>query len=375
MRYLNKILILLMLISFGCGAYTYDIRLRQSQTLFSNRQYSRAKTEVVKLINEYPEKPEPYYLLGILNYIGEKYGESLVNFDRAERHGLKTSHEFYLYKGLAHYNTGELNDAEKNLSLSTAVKSTGDAQKYLGMVRYILGDYAGSVDAFRKSSSLQNDAMILYMFGMALYRSGMNEESLTILMQAYNLEPDDENIIFNTANMLMLNEIHDEAIALYAKIPPGSKYLNESIYNQAEAYIRTGDYESAVNVFKNYVSKRPDDCIALYNLASAYIKTEDYVSAADILSSLISDKKYTIDASYNLGLVNYKLAKYAESVFYLSGVVNHAPENVHYRYAYGLALSENGDFEKAREQMNVIIALDPGNSDAFEWLERNKTSE
>ncbi len=375
MKYFKKIFILLIIISYGCGANTYETRLRQSQSFINNSQYNNAKIEVAKLINEYPEKPEPYYLLGLINYAGKKYGESLVNFDRAERHGLTTSHEFYLYKGMSLYNTGDLAGAEKNLSMSTAARSTGNAQKYLGIVRYKLGDYAGSADAFRESSSIINDAGILQMFGTALFNRGMNEESLEIFMKAYNLEPDNEEITFQTANMLMLNGINDEAITLYSKIPPGSKYLNESIYNRAEAFIRIEDYESAENILKDYVNERPDDYDALYNLASVLIKTGEYISAADILSDLISDEKYRIGASYNLGLVNYKLGKYAESVIYLSKVVDHNPENVHYRYAYGRALSENGDFDKARDQMNAILSIDPGNADAPEWLERNKISE
>jgi len=38
-------------------------------------------------------------------------------------------------------------------------------------------DYSGSIAAFRKASSIQNDIISLTAFGMALYYEGMNAEA------------------------------------------------------------------------------------------------------------------------------------------------------------------------------------------------------
>jgi len=377
MRYAIRFLFLLILIySYsGCGAPNYTTRIDQSQTFLRNQQYDMAKIEIMKLIEAYPEKPEPYYLLGLMNYATGKYNECLLNFVEAERRDIDKSSEFYLNKGIALYKTGNLIEAEKNFDILAKFESNTTAQKYLGLIRYEFGDYSGSINAFRKASSIKNDENSLYIFGMALYHQGMNAESLGTFMMAYNLAPDNEKIIFQTANLLMLNGRNDDAISMYSKIPSGSVYRDVSIYNQAEACIKTGDFERAAELLENYIDVRPDDYKALYNLSSALIKTGEYVYATDILQRLIDDEIYHIIATYNLGLANYKLGKYAESVHYFSEVVEQDPENTTYRYAYGLALPDYGDTEEARKQMKTILSLDPGNADAQEWLNRHQNSE
>ena len=305
----------------------------------------------------------------MVNYGNGKYSECLLNFDEAERRGFNETQEFYLTKGTALYGTGNFTEAAKNFTVVTEPQTTGIAQKYLGLIYYKFGDYSGSVAAFRKSTSLDNDANSLYIYGMALYNQGMNSESLDILMRAYKLSPDDEKILFHTANLLLLTGQNNNAISMYSKIPSGSFYEAESTYNLAEVYIRIGDFKRAVKLLQNYIDMKPDDYEALFNLSSALIKTGEYVSAADILSELF-EESYSIKVVYNLGLTNHKLGKYAESVYYLSEAVEKDPENITYRYAYGLSLTEYGDMQAAMTQMETIIALDPDNEDAREWLNR-----
>ena len=377
MQNVLKLLFILLLIYSGCGAPGYSIRVNQSQNHIDNNQYDEAKIEIMNLINDYPDKPEPYYLLGMVNYGSGKYSECLLNFGEAERRGINKTREFYLTKGVALYRTGNFTEAEKNFIVTTELQSTGIAQKYLGLIRYKLGDYSGSIDAFRKSTSINNDTNSLYIYGMALYNQGMNSESLDIFMQAYKLSPDDEKILFQTANLLMLNGQNNNAISMYSKIPSGSFYEAESIYNRAEAYIRIGDFKKAVKLlqdYQDYIDMKPDDYEALFNLSSALIKTGEYVSAADILSELI-EESYSIKAVYNLGLANHRLGKYAESVYYLSKAVDQDPENIIYRYAYGLTLTEYGDIKEAMTQMEAIITLDPENEDANEWLNKHSKQE
>jgi len=374
MQNVLKFLFILLLMYSGCGAPGYSIRVNQSQNLIDNNRYDEAKIEIMNLIDDYPDKPEPYYLLGMVNYGSRKYNECLLNFDEAERRGINKTGEFYIIKGTALYETGDFIEAEKFFNIATELQSTEIAQKYLGLIRYKIGDYSGSIAAFRKSTSIHNDANSLYIYGMALYNQGMNPESLDIFMQAYKLSPEDEKILFQTANLLLLNGQNNNAINMYSKIPSGSVYEAESTYNRAEAYIRIEDFKRAVKLLQDYIDINPDDYEALFNLSSALIKTGEYVSAADILSELI-EESYSIKAVYNLGLTNHKLGKYAESVYYLSKAVEQDPANITYRYAYGLSLTEYGDIQGAMAQMEAIIALDPGNEDAGEWLNKQSKQE
>ncbi|HDY86718.1 MAG TPA: tetratricopeptide repeat protein [bacterium] len=375
MRHLIKLLILLLVIFSGCGAPRYETMLAEAQRFFVNNRYEQAEIELIKIIEANPREPEPHYLLGLVHFAMEKYGDSILNFDDAARLGMPKSAEFFLNKGIALYNTRNLVEAEENIINSIQARSSGIAQKYLGLIRNKRSDYTGSIAAFRKASSIQNDIISLTAFGMALYNEGMNAESLDIFIMAHNLVPDNEKITFKTANLLMLNGQNKEAVDMYSEIPSGSRYYLDSIYNKAEACIRTGDFQNAVEQFKTYLRTRPDDYDALYNFSSALIKTGEYVEAADILRELIDDDNSTVGAVYNLGLTNHKLGKYAESVYYFSRAIDQDPENVRYRYAYGLALSEFGDIERASEQMETVLYYDSGNAEAKEWLDQHSLQE
>ncbi len=132
MRYLQKLSIGLIIVFFACGANSYNVRLNKSQSLFRNLQYDIAKIEIMKLINDFPGEPEPYYMLGLVNYSTKKYVDCLLNFNKAEQRGLKKTSDLFLYKGIASYNIGDMNEAEKNLSACTELRSNGEAYKYLG---------------------------------------------------------------------------------------------------------------------------------------------------------------------------------------------------------------------------------------------------
>ncbi|MFC1541883.1 tetratricopeptide repeat protein [Candidatus Latescibacterota bacterium] len=362
--------LVLLLVCYGCGASGYSVKITMLQERIENADYKTAKAEIIKLIDEYPGRPEPYYLLGLINFGAEKYYECLSNFDEAERRDIEKTHEFYLKRGIALYETGNNVEAEKNLLMSETLMQSGTAQKYLGLILYELGDYSGSIEAFMRTSSINDEPEVLYVYGMALYHEGMNSESLEILMRAYEISPEDdvdENILFQTANLLMLAGGYNPAIVMYSQIPDGSAYAPESMYNSAEAYIKLGDFDSAERLLERYIKLQPDDYESLLNLSSVLIQTGKYVYAADILSNLL-EKGYGVKAIYNYGLVNHKLGKYAESVHYLAEAAALNPRNVEYLYAYGLTLTEYGDIEKAKTQMETVMTLDPGNEDAAEWL-------
>jgi tetratricopeptide (TPR) repeat protein len=369
-RVIKLLVLLVVIVILGCGAAHYTMRLEQSQGFLNNGQYEKARRELLKIIEEYPKKPEPYYLLGLVCFATEQYEECLVNFEKAAFRGLTKNFDFYADKGIALYKTGDMENAEKNLRQAVSIKSTGTVQKFLGVIRYMMGDYEGSVEAFRKASSMENDVNSLFCFGMALYNLGMNAEALDILMKAYSRSPGDEVLLFQTANILMLNDRNSEAIDMYAKIPPDSRYYDISVYNSAEASMQIEDYKNAERLLEPYVKKMPDDSAALYTYSCALIKTGDLAGAADILMKLYRDGQYSAQAAYNLGLIYYKMKNYQESIRYYSEAVNRNPENIMFLYAYGFALSEFGNLEEASMQMNKVLSIDPGNADAKEWKKK-----
>jgi tetratricopeptide (TPR) repeat protein len=366
----------MLILCIGCSGPNYAMKVSMLQDSISGTDYNSAKADIMALITEYPEKPEPYYFLGIINFDAEKYRDCLSNFYEAERRNFEPTPDYSLKKGIALYHTGSIAEAENELTNYPSIARSEAAQKYLGLILFDRKDYKGSAAAFGKAASLSGDRTALYKFGMALYFEGRNSEALDILSRAVNLprvndsDGINDSLLFHTANLLLLEGRAEEAVRLYTRIPDNSPFAPESIYNSAEAFIVSGQLDTAAKLLENYLVLRPDDTEAKVNLSSILIQTGEYVAAAYILSN-IAETGYRPDALYNYGLANHMLGKYAESVYYLAKATALVPDNTEYRYAYGITLTEYGDIEQARIQMEAAAALDPGNTDAEEWLNRH----
>jgi len=372
MRWTTFILILMIAFT-ACASNRYNVKLREAQNNLEKRNYAQAITEIQKLIKLYPDEPQPYYLLGSLYFQQRNYNECLVYFDKAERFSFKATRKYYSEKGIALYHTGDFKEAEVNLRLSTDIGSTPGDQRYLGKILYRAGDYAGAVISLIEASALfPEDVELFSCLGMALYNEGKTAESLVALKRALSLAPEDSKIRVRIAHMLMLDGQYHEAAALYEKIPPDSPYRDESVYNMSEAYIGFGDYDTAAALLKEYTTNHPDNYEALCNLAAALIKTGDYSAAVDILTTLSERKELDIRGTYNLGLAYQGLEAYKQSLSPLSSVVENDPDNIFYRYAYGISLIETGDIDGARDQMESILLLTPSHKTAREWLERHR---
>jgi len=388
MRFIFLIFITTVVLLFnGCASNTYNLKVTQAQALIDSRQYEQAKSDINKLIETYPDEFQPYLLFGLINYILGNYNECLINFDKAEEliqeskldndksEDIAPYPEYFTFKGIALYHTGNVGEAERNLRQSIEFTPTAATYKYLGIIQYETADYAGAVSSLKEAlSEFSDDPQTLFSLGDALFREGNNSEALNIFLRASELNPKDETLKFQVATLYMLNEKYNEAIRIYISIPPESPYYYQGLYNCSEAYIRTGHHSTAVNILKMYVKLHPNDHQALYNLAASYLIIEDYVSAIEILTSLYEADKFDIRVSYNLGLAYEGIGAYMQALDHLSFAVEQDPENIRFRYAYGISLMESGDNENAEKQMHAILSIDPVNESASDWLEQFSSS-
>ena len=106
MRTIVTCSILVYFLVSGCASNSYNKRIKQVETDVRYKRYEKAETELKSLMQTFPNKPEPFYLFGIVNYSIGNYYECLLNFDKAERFGYKGIENIYLQKGIALYNTG-----------------------------------------------------------------------------------------------------------------------------------------------------------------------------------------------------------------------------------------------------------------------------
>jgi tetratricopeptide (TPR) repeat protein len=166
---------------------------------------------------------------------------------------------------------------------------------------------------------LPNDFEIIFEYGNFLYSVSKNAEAERYYAEALEIEPDNVlALTFMALNKLILNQLdeskeyimkalqvnHEHEYILFCagrimfarkEYEDAKRYLikaveqNPDIETQntlALTYYELGEYQSAVNIFKNLLNKFPDNISVLRSLALCYEKMEDNDSALEYLYKL-----------------------------------------------------------------------------------------
>ena len=366
-RYLCVIITILVIVS--CSSNSYDRQIREFQSRLKNQRHEAAVTEIKTLIERYPDKPAPYYHLGILQYRLRNYYECLSAFENAESRGFQGTYEYYAQKGIAMYNVGEFARAANALKRSVGMRSTPDAHRYLGMILYDGKLYDAAAVSLREAvKKYPGDAQLLAAHGTSLAMSGQASEAADVLKRAAALSPGDTGLAFRAANVLRDQGRANEAVAIFDSVGPDSPYRADAAFNAGAVSIELGDYGNAARYLKEYVTSNPDDDAALLNLGAALVKTGDYTAAVDMLSGLHERNADDALTAFNLGLAYLSLGALEQAGRCLASAVRLAPDNTSCLYAYGLALTKQGELDRARKQIEAIIELDPGDENARRWI-------
>ena len=215
MRLLAICLLALAVMTTGCASNSFNTRIQRASSLILAHNYTEAEIQLKTIITQYPEKPEPFYLYGLINFARGNYPECITNFNQAERNGLITKNDLILEKGIALYHTGNRKEAERLLAQSYESTQSVEAAKYLGFVRFETGDAVGAIEPLtRTAASFKDDVRCHYYLGMTLFSVGRNKESLAAFRKALDIEKDNPEILFLTANLYMLNGQPEEAVEL-----------------------------------------------------------------------------------------------------------------------------------------------------------------
>ena len=89
---------------------------------------------------------------------------------------------------------------------------------------------------------------------------------------------------------------------------------SEVFYNKGVSHFEKGEYEHAINLFKQAIEKNSSKPQFYYNLGLAYVKTEEYDLAIANFEKAISLNPKDADALQNLGIVYYTKSQFEEAI-------------------------------------------------------------
>lgn len=129
-------------------------------------------------IDEYPDKPELFYLRGIVNNSRERYGRAVEDFNQAlALLDEDDTYKVYLGRGISYMNLTEYEQAMADFSKSIELNdSVASAYHSRALLNYELKDYQAAIEDFLMALdyAAEESAVLYYNLGMSYYRLSDN---------------------------------------------------------------------------------------------------------------------------------------------------------------------------------------------------------
>ncbi|MEO6421229.1 MAG: tetratricopeptide repeat protein, partial [Candidatus Nitrotoga sp.] len=123
----------------------------------------------------------------------------------------------------------------------------------------------------------------------------------------------------------------------------------------AQVYMTRGQAKQAIEQYQILLQGAPGDVVVLNNLAWLYLREKDSraLDMAEQAFKLRPDAAFIADT---LGWILLEQGKAARAVELLQKAVSLAPTDLEIGYHYAVALAKAGDKQKARKQLETVLA-------------------
>ncbi len=186
-----------------------------------------------------------------------------------------------------------------------------------------------------------------------------------MLNELYAIEPTNEEIYIQKANIYSKRDNHEKAVEL---LKIALKYTDDyaDVYNLiGMEYLFMDELESAKEHFIKCLEEDPEEQSSLYNVIYCYEFLDQNEEAIEFLTSYIDKNPYSEIAWHQLGRLNYGLKKYEEALTAFDYATLIDDEFLGAYMEKAKALERLKRYEEAIENYNETIRLDDPTSYAL----------
>lgn len=338
---------------------SYSAARQQALVLEQQGNISAASQAWQALAKTYPNNPEPYAQLGLLQARQEHYGEAVPLYRKAL--ALKPNVPgLRLDLALALFKSGDLKGAvpEFTMLLKRAPKGSPEAQRYtvlLGMSHYGLAQYAEAVPYLKSAAAMDTQNLPLRL---ALAHSCLWSKQFQCVLDVYheiltlNAESAEADMLAGEA----LDEMKDNegstkmfraAVAANPKEPNVHFGLGYLLWTQKQ-------YPEAATEFQAELANDPAHAQAMLYLGDTWLQLNKPEQARPLLDKAVKlDPKLWL-ANLDLGIIDSDAGRNEEALRELQAAakVQDSDVNVHWRLArlyraMGRKEEARAEFEKA----------------------------
>ena len=366
--------------------------LENIQELINNKEFEKAKKELLLIVKEDEKNIEALKLLGLcyINLNDFKEGQSV--FETVIKYNDDATSWFYLancydnlddyIRAIAAYEEvlrlrSEYTDAYKNLAIvyvknKEPQKAIETARKALDYVKddytvyYIAGtacmalkDFDQAVEFFEKAIELNPEHSQLYNnLGTCYVTTNNLDKAYENFLKASQYDSKNSITYFNIGSILQIQNKHEEACEFFKKAystEPQDNYLTALALSEVKA----NRLEDAIEHYKTLAAHHPEKPNFQYNLACCYDAVGEYANAILILAQLVMLNPKSVSMLRKLANIYVKVGKFlnAKELYekiLLQGNVSH---EIYYEFAH--LCVKTGDLDKAEKILKKVIELKP----------------
>jgi len=206
-------------------------------------------------------------------------------------------------------------------------------------------------------------------YGYALAQNDQNEQALTFLLKAHDLQPDNEEVHNNLGLALGRLKRDDEAISHYKKALALNPDYANAYSNYGLLLVRLGRHEEALPLYEKAITLEPEFVVAINNLGNALIHLEKYQEAVPYYHQAIKMNPYYAEAYQNLGIALTYLGKLDEAIDSYRKALNLKPRYPDAHSNLGVVFFQKGKLEDAVRHFSAAVSIDSSFKDAAQNLQ------
>ncbi|MBC8386254.1 MAG: PEP-CTERM system TPR-repeat protein PrsT, partial [Gammaproteobacteria bacterium] len=354
------------------------------------KDFNSAKSEIQKVLNNYPEHQVANYLLAVIAFEEGDFSRAKSAIDIVLK-GDKRKFEALQLLSTIQFQQKEYSEAEKNIKKFLAYH-TDDKQALKTLAAIYLKRKQGALalDILKKLEQL-DDAYIYSMIATAYLQMGNEEQSDAYIKKSMLAAPDDEviqrhfqrskleagetlPIQFNDTNFndflgeghipilnLLSQKNYDEASRIirgYMGTMPDNGLLH---YLLGSTYLYKGDIEKAQNEFQKSIQFSPDLIEPRINLAKIYLHQNKERDAEREFRKVLTLQQNNDQAMISLAGIFSRAGNEEEMLKWLNSSRKINTASLASREVLEKFYREKGDINKALELSGEMVEIQPQN--------------
>jgi tetratricopeptide (TPR) repeat protein len=279
------------------------------------------------------------------------------------------SSQMILDIALQQFSTRNFDQAEESfLAVLGGDSNNVQALYYLGAINYIQREYDQSLEYFQMAYDLQPDNNdILNQLRLVYTRLEMYEDAIDAIQQMSDID-ENPSLWMNIADLYKNIEFYHEAQLAYEKVIALTDTLDKVYLDMANLLYDLEYFEDALPYLEEASKRFPNDAPLNKKLATAYRRTGKIENAIKQYQELIKTNPDNLQAYYNLANAYTSLNDYQKALNTTLELEKKDPENPNVYILLSNSYSSLKNYDAAEKAVRKLLKLNPDEYQGYRIL-------